>query len=68
MQTLNEDKVLDQDAGLIFARAGPPAVRFMHDWISVHKHDIHRMGNATRHDQVSLSKYSPSHSEPICTP
>lgn len=67
MQTLSEDRALNQDASLIFARAGPPAVRFMHDWISVHKHDIHRLGNATRHDQVSPSKNPPSHSEPICT-
>ena len=67
MQTLSSDRALDQDARLIFARAGPPAVRFMHDWISVHKHDIHRLGNATRHDQVSPSKNSPSHSGPIYT-
>ena len=68
MQTLSGDRAMDQDASLIFARAGPPAVRFMHDWISVHKRDIRRLGNATRHAQVSPSKCSPSHSGPLCMP
>ncbi len=52
-QTLSADRALHQDASLIFARAGPPAVRFMHDWISAHKHDIPRLGNSTRHDQAN---------------
>lgn len=52
-QILSSDRKLEQDASLIFARAGPPAVRFVYDWISIHKHDIHRVENLTRHDQAS---------------
>lgn len=52
MQTLSVDRPLNQDTSLVFARATPPAVRFAHEWISLHKHDIQRLENATRHDQA----------------
>ena len=52
MQTLSASRPLNQDANLIFARATLLAVRFMNEWISIHKHDIQRLENATRHDQA----------------
>ncbi|CAL8465577.1 g5113 [Coccomyxa elongata] len=42
----------DQDTSLIFARSGPRAVRLISDWISLHKHDLHRQDGLIRHDQV----------------
>ncbi len=57
MQTLSADRPLGQDTNLIFARATPPAVRFTNEWISILKHDIRRLENASRHDQVCCSTH-----------
>ena len=57
MQTLSADRALHQDTSLIFARAGPPAAHFVHEWINTHRHELHQdstQGNLTRHNQACL--------------
>ena len=51
--TATKHTKLDQDSSLIFAHSGPRAVRFIYDWIALHKHDLHRQDGLIRHDQVS---------------
>ena len=41
---------------MIFAGASPRTQRFVHDWLSAHKHDAHRSDGLLRHDQVPSSR------------
>ncbi len=50
--TAAQQTKVDQDTSLIFAHSGARAVRFISDWISLHKHDLHRQDGLIRHDQV----------------
>ena len=45
--------------------ATPPAVRFVNEWISMHKHDIRRLENASRHDQVCCSAHVSCHDQGV---
>lgn len=53
-----KDAKLSQDTSVIFAHSGPRAVRFVYDWITLHKHDLHRSDRLLRHDQVSITDLS----------
>ncbi|CAK0786581.1 hypothetical protein CVIRNUC_009795 [Coccomyxa viridis] len=62
-KTLSGDRKLHQDTSLIFARAGPPASHFVHEWINTHRHELHRdisQGNLLRHNQAVLNEVPPT--------